>query len=62
MAPARNPQAEEDWSSWRQAMEYGRRWKNNVKAAQGHHDLQATKRSDWHEWHRQVLYLYRAVA
>lgn len=40
-------------------MEYGRRWKNNVKAAQGHHDLQATKRSDWHEWHRQVLYLYR---
>ena len=36
-------------------MEMGRRWRNNVRQAQLHEDLQVTKRSDWHEWHRQVL-------
>ncbi len=59
--PRRLPQVdpEEDWTPWRLDMDYGRRWKRNIRMAQLHHDLQDTKHSDWQEWHRSVLYLFR---
>ena len=45
----------EEWQPWRDDMDMGRRWRNNVRQAQLHEDLQRAKRSDWLEWHRQIL-------
>ena len=55
--PLRVPQCDpsEDWQPWRADMDMGRRWRNNVRQAQLHEDLQMAKSSDWHEWHRQIL-------
>ena len=59
--PRRVPQVppEDDWVPGRQDMDLGRRWKYNIKMAQRHHDFQNTKNSDWQEWHRQILYVFR---